>query len=206
MIELRDIANPVIQPESVIVVSQTASIDDTALSKFKDYLGIVHNTEDPNLRFLLLTRFREVGLPTSLGINLNVQTWKMVVDLGGCDYVYLPRFNGMNVSTIDYDVDDNVISTPSWETVKLAERVDNIPLMQNNGDERPVRTEFTWTVGFNFNQYPLEILQMIFMECAFRRDFPLGVDDRGQRVEEMPQSVEYTRASWRMINDLSYYV
>ena len=206
MVELRQIANPVILPESVIVASQLVSIPDSVLKQFKDYLGIAYDSEDANLRLLLLTRFREIAQPTSLGINLQVQTWKLSVDIYGCDFVYLPRYNGMNLSFIDFDSDGNVITTPDWDSPSLFNRVDNIALVENVGDVRPERTEFTYTVGWNADQFPLDVLQMVFMECAFRRDFPLGVDERGQRLDAESEAVERARVSWRMITDLSYYV
>ena len=202
MIRLGDIANPQIRPESIIVSDYVTEITDTLLGEFKSYLGFTHSSEDENLKRLLLSTFREVGRPTSLGLALNISTWTMRVDLFGARVVYLPRYNGMNLSVMNFDYDGNVV-TADWSEVKAHEKRGDVALIITDADELPCTTEFKWTVGFNESEYPDPVKQMVFMECGFTREFPLGVDDRGMSVPERPSASENIRAEWGMNKDLA---
>ena len=200
MIRLRDIANPVIVPEAIIVERSINSISDELLDEFKAYLGITHMSEDGNLRSLLLAKFRELSRPTSLGLAMQINTWIMNVELLGCRHVYLPRYNGMNLTTIDYDSNDDLITGVDWSDAR-GQR--NYAIVTTTASVLPSVTQFKYTTGFNVDEYPDPIKMLAFMECGFTREFPLGVDDRGQSVPERPSASELTRAEWRMINDLT---
>ena len=200
MIRLRDISNPVIAPEAIIVEGSINAIGPDLLGEFKEYLGIAHDGEDANLRSLLLAKFREISRPTSLGLGMNINTWIMNVELNGCRHVYLPRYNGMNLTAIDYDTSGNVITGVTWGD---APGQRNYAIVTTTAAVLPDVTSFTYTTGFNVDDYPDPVKMMAFMECGFTREFPLGVDDRGQSVPERPAATELTRAEWRMINDLT---
>ena len=210
MIRFRDIANPVIVPESVIVSRRSdilEAIPEWLLTEFKGYLSIVHNSEDAKLKSLLLSCFREIAQPTSyMGLSLGVSTWKLRVELGDCKYVYLPRYNGMNHSTLDYDADGELIGTAAWDVLSPDKRLGEVSLFVNADSIMPASTEFTYTVGLNPEAFPAIVKQMCFMDAGFRREFPLGVDERGAPLVERPPSVELIRDEWAMITDLSYYL
>ena len=201
-IRLSDIANPEIAPEFISVQASDDKLPGSFLDQYKGYLGIAHDSEDDNLADLLSTVLEEIGHPTALGINLFVQTWNLSVDLNGRRIVYLPRYNGVNVSTLDYDSDGNVIEGIEWEQV-----VQPLPieLYTTDADTLPVRTDFSYTVGFNPESYPKPVRRLVFMESAYRREFPHGVDDRGNDIVALPSAARRIRREWQPIYDLSLY-
>ena len=210
MIRFRDIANPVIVPESVIVSRRSdilEAIPEWLLTEFKGYLNIVHNSEDAKLRLLLQSYFGEIAQPTSyIGLSLGVSTWKLRVSLGDCKYVYLPRYNGMNHSTLDYDADGELIGTASWDVLSPDKRLGEVSLFVNADSIMPAVSEFTYTVGLNPEAFPAIVKLMCFMEAGARREFPLGIDERGAPLVESPPAVELIQDKWAMITDLSYYL
>ena len=201
MIALRDIANPVIRPEAIIVSEILSRVPASLLSGFKEYLGISHDSEDTNLSNILVAILREIAHPTSLGLSMNIGTWKMRVLLYSCAYVYLPRYNGMNLSVLNFDT-NGVTMEAEWKQAGIYESPGNISMVKTDADEIPYLTEFEWTVGFNPEDFPPAVRQMVYMEAGFRREFPLGVDDRGQSVPELPRAVELIRDEWMMKSDL----
>ena len=202
MIRLGDIANPQIRPESIIASEYVTEISPSLLGEFKDYLGFAHSSEDANLKRLLLSKFREIGRPTSLGLALNISVWQLRVELNGRRVVYLPRYNGVNLSTDSYDYDGDQVAA-DWSDVAAHEKRGDVALVRTDADELPCTTEFTWTVGFNESDYPDPVKQMVFMEVGYAREFPLGVDDRGQSTPERPTASQLIRTEWRMNIDLA---
>ena len=202
-IRLDDVANPVIVPELIQVGNIADDLPESWLVQFRQYMGIAHTSEDDRLRDLLLGLVNEIGDPVSLGIALTVRRWSISINLDGKRTVYLPRHNGMNTATLDYDVDGNLIDGVEWSQI-----VQPLPiaLYKTDADPLPVRTDFTYTVGFNPETYPRPVRQMLFMEALFRREFPLGVDERGRDLVSVPEAVERVRAAWRLIRDLSLYL
>ena len=202
-IRLDDIANPVIVPERILVGSIADKLPESFLDLFKNYMYIAHDGEDDNLTDLLLGVLNEIGDPVSLGIALQVRTWSLSIDLvDGKRIVYLPRHNGMNTTSLNYDADGNLMEGVEWSKVIQPMPID---LYTTDADPLPVRTDVTYTVGFNAESYPRRVRQMAFMECAFRREYSQGVDERGRDVISMPEAVERVRAGWRLIRDLSLY-
>ena len=116
-IRLDDVANPVIVPELIQVGNIADDLPESWLVQFRQYMGIAHTSEDDRLRDLLLGLVNEIGDPVSLGIALTVRRWSISINLDGKRTVYLPRHNGMNTATLDYDVDGNLIDGVEWSQI-----------------------------------------------------------------------------------------
>ena len=206
MIQLRDIANPVIIPEFIRVgehVNEPPS--SVTLADFKSYLGISHDSEDENLSALIVSFCNELAHPTSIGIPPIETTWTMRVPLGGKRVVYLPRYNDANFTTVNYDATGEVIST-TWEEAGAEDWLPGIRFLVTEATDLPTSTAFAWSVGYTGTNFPDPVRRLIFMEAAFRREFPLGVGDTGQPLIERPPAVDLKRAEWGMILDLNNYL
>ena len=197
MIRLREIANPVISPESIIVSDVISEITPSVLQEFKEYLGFRHTAEDANLSRLLLAVLREYARPTSVGLAMNIATWTMRVELAECRVVYLPRYNGMNLSVVNFN-ENGLAVEADWSLVGAHLSPGNIELVTTDADPLPFLSQFEYTVGFNEDDYPDPVKQSAFMYAGFNREFPLGVGDAGQEIPEVPRAVELVLDSWRM--------
>ena len=201
MSRLQVIANPVINPGAVIVSDVITQVSDSLLQEFKEYLGIVHNSEDSNLKRILLAILKEIARPTSVGLSMGVSVWSLRVELCGNSVVYLPRYNEVNFSVLNFDSSGNTINA-DWSLIGAHLRPGNLALMETETDPLPFASTFTYTVGFNEEDFPNAVKEMVFMWAGFRREFPLGVGDAGQDISELPRAVELVMDEWQMKTDL----
>ena len=210
VLRLRDVANPTIVPESILPGSKITELPaNVSLAGFKAYLGIAHNSEDSNLTMLLLGVLNDVARPTSMiGLPPVSTVWLMTVQLNGKSVIYLPRFNGGNYATLSYDENDALVDV-EWYEVSEIERPNTsiaVSLIRTDATPLPDRVAVSWSVGEIGSDYPDAVKQMIYMEAGMRREFPLGLGDKGETlVDQSPASV-LIRKEWQMITDLVHFV
>ena len=212
MLCLREVANPVVAPELIRPTPADESLPpNVSLSEFKGYLGVAHGDEDANLTALLLTVINEIKHPTSLGVECTAASWQLRTPLNGRRVVYLPRYSGPTIQTASFDADggaamvtdeDGVKSAVTWEEIPAADRVTNLHFIYTEADPLPVNCTFTYSIGLAGTRLPDAIKQLIFIEAAFRREFPMGVGDRGEPLVARPPAADLIRAEWRPIFDL----
>ena len=204
MIRLRDIANPVIDTETINSGEVSTDLPDSvSLEKFKQYIRIAHDSEDDNLKMLLLGAINKFKLPGSLGIDPNPEAkWKMAASLCGKRYVYLPRHNGGEFTTLNYNSDGETIEA-TWEITGLESSPFNLSVVKVTSDEVPSITIFNYPVGFSTDTMPGDIVKMIFIDAFHSRQFPFGADDRGMGIDPEVPAVSFIQAQWAMITDLT---
>ena len=202
MLCLREVANPVVAPELIRPTPADESLpSNVSLSEFKGYLGIAHGDEDANLTALLLTVINEIKHPTSLGVECTAASWQLRTPLNGRRVVYLPRYSGPTIQDACFDADGNAV-TVVWQDIPDQKKVTNLHFIYTETDPLPVNCTFTYSIGLAGTRLPDAIKQLIFIEAGFRREFPMGVGDRGEPLVARPPAADLIRAEWRPIFDL----
>ena len=196
------VSNPVVIPEGITVGKAITSLPaSVTVEGLKSWLQLTGEEEDGLLEVLLLAVLNDLSSPTSyIGLPPENLTWAQRISMRGGNCVYLPRYNGTSYTTIAYDAAGEVMDA-DWEAAPSGYA--NIKLVgtRNNLVDS---VDMAWSVGLT--DYPQELINLAYMEAGFRREFPLGVGDRGEDIVERSAAAELVRKEWRMILDVTNYL
>ena len=90
----------------------------------------------------------------------------------------------------------------AWREVTASDYVINYKLYETTAVPVPATVIVAYSTGFGGDYLPDSIKQLIFIEAALRREFPLGVGDRGEVIAARPPASELIRAEWAPVYDL----
>ena len=180
MYSLSNIANPAVAAETIQVIGQT-EVPGAMLSDFRDFLGNPPESENSNLTRVLKSVLDGIAAPTTSGFPFQVTTWRMRIELCGKSYVYLPQHNGMNISSLDYDENGDLMTGAEWSRLSSGKNpIYPGVLISTEADPLPAVSVFDWTVGYNYEDIPADIKESVLGQAGYRVEFPLGVGDAGQ--------------------------
>ena len=206
MYGLGDIANPVISAETIQVLGKT-TVPEDLLNDFNDFLGNPPESEQANLKRVLKSVLDSIAKPSTQGLPFEIITWRMRVELCGKRVCYLPQHNGMNVSSIDYDNEGNVLSNISWSEVPLGENpLFPGSLIETDADPLPAVSLFDFTVGYNYDDIPADVKEAVLGQAGYRVEFPLGVGDGGQPLLPNTQHFDYGMDINCIVTDIRKYL
>ena len=187
-----EIANPLINPQTIKGGPRISAVSIVSLEEFKQRNGIPADNTDDDLILtnILLEVVNEIAGPDSLGISVAQTTWSIDIPIRGEPYLYLPRWNqvgGVDSSKFviraytadalqeNIDVDD----LPEWEQIA------DIPLVVITSSPLPSTIRVTYPVGYYPSMEPVlpdEIKTLIYMTANYRYSYPSGVDAQGRAL------------------------
>ena len=194
------ISNPEVDPVS-ISISDYPQITPEHLAEFKRYLSVDTDHEDVSLIEHLQSVADELAHPTSIGIPVYPMIWTMTVELRGKMKVYLPRFRQGSFGFRSFDGDSNEVHV-DWNVAPEPQTIyPSIRLLQTDSLNGAVTATFSWQVAGMTSA----VKRLLYIEAGFRREFPLGVGDRGESLVERPPAAQLIRDEWQPIYDLYNY-
>lgn len=192
---INNVANPLVLPELIQGTEQFHDLPAlVTVEDFKKFLTVSGDGEDDNLEELLLSVVNDIKRPDSLGIEFSPAMWKLNVDLNSyAKYAFLPKWNGGMFTSVSWNADGEELST-TFSALSDFEEIFNLPLVKVSSGDVPSRARFTYPVGLSEGTFSPKIRELIFIEAAIRREFPLGLGDQGQDISARSPASDIIRA------------